>query len=152
MADVTLTNAPGRDPYQVPKTIEKGVNSVSRVWTANGATISASMVLPMIQVPHGAVIQDAVGWAFIGAASATFAVGIQGLSDDFLFAPASISAPTNLVITAGSLPYRVSLSDDSVTRYMMIQAKFQAVPSATLTGRVALTVFYAMDQDAKISF
>lgn len=154
MADVTLSNAPGRDAYQVPKNIEKGVNSVSRVWTANGLTISASHVLPMIQVPHGAVIQSIVGHGFIGAASAIVNVGIQGLSDDFLISDTTLSSGgnVNFTPTAGNLPYRVSLSDDSVTRYVMVQAKFKTVPSATVTGRIALTVLYSMDQDSKISF
>lgn len=154
MADVTLSNAPGRDAYQVPKNIEKGVNSVSRVWTANGLTISASHVLPMIQVPHGAVIQSIVGHGFIGAASAIVNVGIQGLSDDFLISDTTLSSGgnVNFTPTAGNLPYRVSLSDDSVTQYVMVQAKFKTVPSATVTGRIALTVLYSMDQDSKISF
>ncbi len=153
MADVTLTNAPGRDPYQIPKT-NIHENSVSRVWSANGVTVSASMVVPMMQIPHGAVIQSLEGYGFIGCASGTLNVGIQGLSDDFLVADITISGGGNarLVPNAGNLPYKVTLSDDSVTRYVVVQAKFKAVGSATVTAKIGLTVFYSMDQDAKVTF
>lgn len=153
MADVTLTGSPALDAATVPKS-NLHDNSVSRVWTANGATVSASMIVPMMKIPHGAVIQSLEGYGFIGCASGTLNVGIVGLSDDFLVADITISSGGNarLVPAAGNLPYRVSLSDDSVTRYVVVQAKFKAVGSATVTAKIGLTLFYSMDQDSKMVY
>ena len=150
MADRTLTSSPALSgTTRNVMAIEKGTNSVPFYWTAAGQTISASDLIYLVKIPHGAHITGFPalwGW-WGGAAGATVDVGLSGeASADYLVDGAAISATAtaNMTIQTGALPHFVSLSDDTQPRFRYLQAKLASVSTATTTAMIGGVITYVM--------
>ena len=103
-----------------------------------------------IKIPHGALITrvNLIGKVDGGTAQVVYGVGLQGSaasgSGAKMFGSATISATyARLDIMNGAvLPYRVSVSDDAVLRYMTPSLTVDAVTSGTVSQTVTLQVEY----------
>jgi hypothetical protein len=116
----------------------------SGVYNASGSTLSASDVIQMCVVPHGAIIVDIQVSGHGGAASHTIKVGDGG--DDDRFGTITLSATSAFLRTNAGTghAYQYSLSDDATTRYDTIDLTVQANGSATTTASIVMTVIYYM--------
>ena len=149
MADVTVSNSPAlTGTTRTVMANEKGTNSVPFYWTANGNTVSASSIVFLAKIPHGAHITDfrAVGW-WGGADNTTIDIGLVGeASLDYLVDGVAVSATATAALTVrtGALPHFVSLSDDTQPRFRYLQAKFASIGTATVTAIIAGVIEYVM--------
>ena len=149
MPDVTHANSPALVGTTVNVTAShEGLNAVPFNFVANGVTVSASTIIFLAKIPHGATITGLNMNGWIGSAgNATVDVGLTGeASLDFLVDGASISATgtTNFTIQTGALPHFVSLSDDTQPRFRYLQAKIASAVSADTSCRISGTVEYVM--------
>lgn len=149
MADVTHANSPALVGTTVNVTAShEGTNTVPFMWTANGVTVSASTIVFLAKIPHGAHVTrlDMNGW-IASAGNATVDVGLTGeASLDYLVDGAAISntATAAFTIRAGALPHFVSLSDDTQPRFRYLQAKMASVTSAETSAIIYGTIEYVM--------
>ena len=150
MADRTLTSSPALASHtRNVMAVEKGTNTVPFYWTAAGQTISASDLVYLAKIPHGAHITNIPalwGW-WGGADNTTIDVGLSGeASADYIVDGSAVSATAtaNLTIRTGALPHFVSLSDDTQPRFRYLQAKFVTIGTATTTAIIAGVVSYVM--------
>lgn len=149
MAEVTHANSPALvGTTRNVMANEKGTNSVPFSWTAGGVTVSASTIVFLAKIPHGAHITDLRGSGWIGNADgATIDIGLVGeASMDYLVDGSAVSATATaaLVVRTGALPHFVSLSDDTQPRFRYLQAKFASVASATNTALISGVIEYVM--------
>lgn len=149
MADVTHANSPALVGTTVNVTAShEGLNSVPFNFVANGVTVSASTIIFLAKIPHGAHITslNMSGW-IASAGNATVDVGLTGeASLDYLVDGAAISATgtANLTVRTGALPHFVSLSDDTQPRFRYLQAKLASVTSAETSCIIRGVVEYVM--------
>ena len=150
MADRTLTSSPALASHtRNVMAVEKGTNSVPFYWTAAGQTISASDLVYLAKIPHGAHVTNIPtlwGW-WGGSANTELDVGFSGeASADYLVDGGAVSATatTNLTIRTGALPHFISLSDDTQPRFRYLQAKYSSVASATTTAIIGGVITYVM--------
>ena len=150
MAERTLTSSPALSSHtRNVMAVEKGTNSVPFYWTAAGQTISASDLVYLAKIPHGAHVTNIPvlwGW-WGGSANATLDIGFSGeTSVDYLVVAGAISATatSNLTIRTGALPHFISLSDDTQPRFRYLQAKFASVATQTTTAIIAGVITYVM--------
>lgn len=113
MATYTASSA---QTTAVPRQLAKGT------WTCvfgynNAATLSATDVILMGKIPHGATIVD--GYVIQEAAdTGLISVGIDSTTN--LLASISSSAGEMIRLNKG-LPYTVSVSDDAVVRFQTVR-------------------------------
>lgn len=149
MADVTHATSPALVGTTQNVTAQhEGVNAVPFNWVANGNTVSASTIVFLAKIPHGAHITrlDMSGWMG-SAGNATIDVGLTGeASLDYLVDGAAVSntATAALSVRTGALPHFVSLSDDTQPRFRYLQAKFASITSAEVTAIVKGVIEYVM--------
>lgn len=149
MADVTVSNSPALvGNTRNVQALHEGVNSVPFYWTAAGHTISASSIVFLAKVPHGAHITrlQIAGWVG-NADNSTIDVGLTGeASLDYLVDGAAVSATAtaNLTVRTGALPHFVSLSDDTQPRFRYLQAKWASLGTATTTAILSGVIEYVM--------
>lgn len=151
MADVTHANSPALVGSTASRNVmanEKGINSVPFFWTAGGITASASTIVFLAKIPHGATITGLNMWGWFGSAgNATIDVGLVGeASLDSLVDGAAVSntATAALSVRTGALPHFVSLSDDTQPRFRYLQAKFASITSAEITALIGGNIEYVM--------
>ena len=115
-------------------------------YVANGSTISSGDVFWMLKVPNGATITDMRWWGrSSGTGGSVFNIGTTGSAS--LFGPATISATHQYIALTGGasatqqFPYKVSLSDDAATQFVILAATM-ASGTATATGSFGLSVTY----------
>ena len=149
MADVTHANSPALVGTTINVTAShEGVTAVPFNFVAGGVTVSASTIIFLAKIPHGATITrlDMSGW--IGSVgNATVDVGLVGeASLDFLVDGTAISntATAALVIRTGALPHFVSMSDDTQPRFRYLQAKLASATSADVSCIIKGVVEYVM--------
>lgn len=136
------------------KNLHSGLQSKSsRI--AIAVTATASSVVYLAKVPHGAVITDFIWFSDCGGADNTWKLGLQlphaeaGGSNTFTVTESALMTETS--DTAGvvfrpvgnKLPYRVSISDNVIQRWAWIQAVNTVAISAS--AEMAFTVHYSMD-------
>jgi hypothetical protein len=149
MADVTHANSPALVGTTVNVTAShEGVNCVPFNFVAGGVTVSASTIIFLAKIPHGAHITalNMSGW-IASAGNATVDVGLVGeASLDFLVDGAAISATGTAALTVrtGALPHFVSLSDDTQPRFRYLQAKLASVASAEVSCIIRGSIEYVM--------
>ena len=149
MADVTHANSPALVGTTVNVTAQhEGVTAVPFNFVANGVTVSASTIIFLAKIPHGAHITrlDMSGW-IASAGNATVDVGLTGeASLDYLVDGAAISntATAALSVRTGALPHFVSLSDDTQPRFRYLQAKLASITSAEVSCIIKGTIEYVM--------
>ena len=149
MADVTISNSPALvGTTRNVEAIHAGVTAVPFNWTANGHTVSASSIVFLAKIPHGAHITDLKMSGWIGCADvSTVDVGLTGeASLDYLVDGEGVSATATetFVVRVGALPHFVSLSDDTQPRFRYLQAKFATIGTATTTAIIRGVVEYVM--------
>lgn len=131
--------------FTQPRNVHAGLQvAYSGVYNANGNTLSASDVIQMCAVPHGAIIVDIQVSGHGGATSHTIKVGDGG--DDDRFGTITLSATTQFLRTnaATGHAYQYSLSDDAVPRYDTVDLTIQTSGSVTATASIIMTVYYYM--------
>ena len=149
MADVTHANSPALVGTTVNVTAtHEGVNAVPFNFVAGGVTVSASTIVFLCKIPHGAIITslNMSGW-IASAGNATVDVGLTGeASLDYLVDGSAISntATAALTVRTGALPHFVSMSDDTQPRFRYLQAKLASVTSAEVSCIIRGTVEYVM--------
>jgi len=146
MADWTMTNSPALTGGLNSNAVEVHAGSVTVpfAWTANGTSVSVSMMVMLARIPHGAVITNLQIFAWSGAAEGNLDVGLanQGSADYLVDAGGfSNSGTSALTIRTGALPMTCSLSDDTQPRYRYLVAK-AAVVSSTVTAIIRGAVTY----------
>ena len=149
MAERTLTSSPALASHtRNVMAVEKGTNSVPFYWTAAGQTISASDLIYLVKVPHGAHVTDFRGFGWWGGAdNTTLDLGFSGeASADYLVDGAAVSATATAALTVrtGALPHFISLSDDTQPRFRYLQAKVASLGTATTTAIIAGVIEYVM--------
>lgn len=154
MAEVTHATSPaltgGTSAMNVCAPHE-GTVSVPFFWSATNVTVSASTVVFLAKIPHGATITRLEMWGWMGSAgNATVDVGLLGEAGnttcDYLVDAAAVSntATSNFTIRTGALPHFVSLSDDTQPRFRYLQAKFASITSAEVTALIGGVISYVM--------
>ena len=149
MADVTVSNSPALvGTTRNVEAQEKGVTSVPFYWTANGHTVSASSIIFLAKIPHGAHITRLAGAIWVGNAdNSTVDMGLTGeASLDYLVDGLAVSATatTAIAVRTGALPHFVSLSDDTQPRFRYLQAKIASLGTATTTAIISGVIEYVM--------
>lgn len=126
----------------------------SRFSTA--VTGTASSVIYLAKVPHGAVIHDFAFYVNDAGDDNTFKLGLQlphaeaGGSNTFTVTESALMTETAATLaptlrpSGGKLPYRVSISDNVIQRWAWVQAV--AVAAISASASVAFTVMYSMDE------
>lgn len=115
-------------------------------YIANGATVSVSDAYLVVKVPNGATIIDGYISGNVGTAATVFKVGTVGTgqSDSALGTGMTLSATAQLVrFNGGSLPYKVSLSDDAVPQWAWVAVTVNSSASVCATASINLSITYA---------
>lgn len=151
MPDVTHATSPalvGSTSMRNVSAPHEGECTIPLIWTAGGNTVSASTIVFLAKIPHGATITGLDMWGWIGSAgNATIDVGLVGeASLDYLVDGAAVSntATSVLTVRTGALPHFVSLSDDTQPRFRYLQAKFASITSAEVTALIGGRISYVM--------
>lgn len=120
-------------------------------------TGTASSVVYLAKVPHGATIVDFIFYVDDGGADDTWKLGLQlphaeaGGSNTFTVTESALMTETASTLgptlrpVGGKLPYRVSISDNVAQRWAWIQAVNTVAISASAAFR--FTVVYQMDEN-----
>ena len=149
MATVTASTAVSSQQPRIPR----GAEVIERVQTyAMAATLSDTDVIIFsdLKIPHGALITgiSMIGRVeFSGASVAIMEAGIHGGTADLFGSATLTNVFTRQEFTTGAvLPYRVSVSDDATTRYIVpTLRKDGASTSPTVSGTITLAVRYIQD-------
>lgn len=153
MAEVTHATSPALVGSSAARNVmapHEGTVTMPIYWIANGNTVSASSIIFLAKIPHGATIVDVDLWGWVGNADgATVDVGLTGeASLDYLVDGAAISATATAIFTVrtGALPHFVSLSDDTQLgqRFRYLQAKIASIATATVTALIGGSIKYVM--------
>jgi hypothetical protein len=147
MAVATLTAS---SQTATPKAFHGGLTTARCTFTLNasGATGSTTLsdVVLLVKVPNGAVIVD--GFISGTAGSSAHVVKVGTAADG-----AALTAAATLSATAqrndfdgGSMPFKVSLSDDVVPQWTWVKAETVTVGSTTQTVSIQAVVVYEMGQ------
>jgi len=152
MADVTISNSPALvGTTRNVQANHEGVNSIPFRWTANGHTVSASSIIFLAKIPHGAHIVDLRMTGWVGNAdNSTIDVGLTGeASLDYFVDGAAVSATATAALTVrtGAVPHFVSLSDDTQPRFRYLQAKIASLGTATTTAIISGVIEYVMGKE-----
>lgn len=128
-------------------------NATSRLTLA--VTGTASSVIYLCRVPHGATITDFSIYISDGGTNNTWKIGLQlphaeaGGSNTFTVTESALMTETANTggaffrNTAIKLPYRVSISDNVVQRWARVMMVCTAAISAV--AEVRSTIYYSMD-------
>lgn len=113
-------------------------------------TLSASVVVKMIPLPHGARVIDLIVKAtFPGNTAGVFSVGDASDTDRYVTS-ASLTASSR--VTRADNPagfgHIISLSSSNINSYATIDVTFGAGATATFTACIDMTAFYIMDPSA----
>ena len=142
MASVTGTFANAS-----PRLAYEGVTVARGQYTANGVTVSVSDSYLMVKVPNGATVIDGYISGTHGSAAASFQVGINNagtFADNNLLSLGTLSATAQLLrFDGGSLPLKVSLSDDAVPQWAWAVVTVAASASVCVTASINLVIKYA---------
>jgi len=139
MATVTCS-----DQLATPRASHIGEIVARGTYTQSGATMSASDIVLAVKVPNGAMILDGYISGTSGAAATIFKAGVQSGTETQLLSLGTLSATAQLTrFNGGSLPFKVSLSDDANPQYTWVYLTCNAT-SATVTGSIQVVVRYAM--------
>jgi hypothetical protein len=131
-----------------------GVQSASSKLTL-AVTGTASSVVYLCKVPHGATIVDFAVYCIDGGTNNTWKIGLQmphaeaGGSNTFTVTESALQTET--ANSAGAmfrwsstkLPYRVSISDNVIQRWARVMMVCTAAISAT--AEIRSTILYTMD-------
>lgn len=129
---------------------ERGVTIATAIYNHNGATsLSASDIIFMVKVPTGVVILDGYMAGTAGGDAMLFDVGIipggsggTTLTDNNLAAALTLSETSQMKrFNAGTLPLRISVSDDQVP-YNWVQLT-RTSGTSTATASITLVIEYA---------
>lgn len=128
--------------YVQPRLNYEGPTQMVSRYIAGGTTISSGDVYLLAKIPNGATITD-LRWYGRSSGTGGVVFNLGTAASASLLGAVTISA-TDQYITAGTtaLPYTVSLSDDTVNQYLVLQATV-ASGSATATGTFGIVVTYA---------
>lgn len=142
MASVTGTFATA-----TPRLSHEGVTVARGQYTANGATVSVSDSYLLVKVPNGATIVDGYISGTHGSTACIFEIGVKNdagtFVDNNLGAAMTLSATAQLVrFNSGSLPVKVSLSDDAVPQWAWVVATVATSASVCTTASINLVVKY----------
>lgn len=134
--------------------IARGPEVIERVQTytpaqAVSATLSAGDVILFrdLKIPHGSLITsiEVMGRVnFDGASTQIFEVGIEGGTADLFGSATLTSAYQRLNVLNGAvLPYRVSVSDDAATRFIVPAIRIDGnAGSPTTSYTISMLVRY----------
>lgn len=127
-----------------PRNIQAGLQTVVGVYNSNGTSLSASDVIQMVRVPHGAIIIDRIISGVIPGDAFLVKIGDGG--DDDRYGTVTLSATAQCLSgnAAAGHAYQVSLSDDATVRYETIDLTISTAASQTTTSSIVLTVNYFM--------
>jgi len=121
----------------VAKTTKAG-DVVERVASyVSSVAFSAGDSIPIVRIPHGAIITGIYQVGATPDGSTHFALGVAGATN--LFGSATVSATRQRVEVVTALPHTVSVS---VGRYITLLATVGTVASATASNSVAWCVRY----------
>lgn len=129
--------------YVQPRMSEQGAVAIVSRYISNAVSISTGDVYLLAKIPNGATITD-LRWYGRSSGTGGIVFNLGTAASASLFGAVTISA-TDQYITAGNtaLPYDVSLSDDTVNQYLVLQATM-ASGSVTATGTFGVVVKYSM--------
>lgn len=111
-----------------------------------GASISNTLVIQMVPIPHGAKIVDMFA-TFYNRTDGVFTVGDNSLTNRYITSLSlSSDAQTNLLNNPAGAGYKISLtaSDESLWEPISIFTT-TAILSASTTGCVHMGVYYLME-------
>ena len=151
----TVTFAAASQPKSVANV--SAIESVQMVTagTYSGGTSSTGAVhFQSLKIPHGATITDVLITHRQDTTTAGFGhnVGIAGgITSAALFGSESFSSTTRTVSmaqspTGGTLPYRVSVSDDATVRYVYPTVTTIATGTNSITVSIGVTVRWSMNK------
>lgn len=140
MATVTAS-----DQLAMPRASHVGPCVARATYTQNGATLSASDIVLGVKIPNGAWITDGYISGNGGSSALILRVGVQSGANTTLLSLGTLSATEQMVrFNGGSLPFKVSLSDDAALQYSYVYLTVNTIASPTATGSIQLLVRYAM--------
>lgn len=132
------------DQTATPRKPHVGSYAIRSTYTANGTTISTSDIVLCMKIPTGTWVTDGYISGTSGAAASNFKVGVNG-TDNNLLSLGTLSATAQIKrFDGGTLPIKVSVSDDSATRYSYVFLTLNA-GSVTVTASIQVVVWCSVD-------
>lgn len=138
------------DQLAVPRAVHAGVNSVRAAYNSS-TCLSVSDILFLAKIPNGATIIDGYLSGTIDSAGSTVKVGIvsagSSSADNNLLTAVTLSTTSVLQrFNAGTLPVRVSLSDDATLQWAWAFMTVITAASITATSSLQFVINYVMRQ------
>lgn len=131
------------DQNAVPRSVHVGSNFAKGVYTAGG-TLTASDIILGVKVPHGAEIVGGYISGHVDNAACVLKVGVSG-ADTALLSAGTLSATAQLTrFNGGSLPRKISLSDDANPQWQHVFLTVNSGGTDTATASIVLVVEYVM--------
>lgn len=124
-----------------------GVNAAFAVYNfaATGITVSTSLCIQMVPLPHGARVLDL--WVRNDSfGTGAFAVGDSSTTARFVTADTSLAASLlkRLNVPAG-VGYKISLTESDKNSFDTIDITLNGLPTVSASGCIAMCVYYLMD-------
>lgn len=130
----------------IPGLVHAVVANVPATGVIQGGTLTTGCVIQMVPIPTGARILDIVISAeFPGSTTGAFTVGDGSLTNRFVTV-ASLTATSRVTKLTSNLGYKVSVSDDAVSRFDTIDISIGAT-TQTSTGSILMTVYYRYERE-----
>lgn len=127
-----------------PRRVHVGAFPVRATYTANGTTISTSDIVLCMKIPTGTWVLDGYISGTAGSGASNLKVGL-GSTDNNLLSLGTLSATAGIKrFDGGTLPIKVSVSDDATTRYQYVFITHNG-GSLTATHSIQVVVWCAVD-------
>lgn len=118
------------------------VNAVWASFTAAGGTVTVGQVIQMLAIPTGSIIYDIlVSGEFTGIDTGFFTIGDGSLTNRFLV-NGSVTATSRTTRASSGLAYKVSVSDDNLTRFDTIDISIGAGTTQAATCSFQMVCYF----------
>lgn len=125
-----------------PKVTPGRLNATWASFNIGGGTLTAGQVVQMLAIPTGCVVHDIlVSAEFTGNTAGFYTIGDGSLTNRYCV-NASLTATSRTTRATSGVGWKISVSDDSTTRFDTIDVSIGAGATQTLTGSILMVCYY----------
>lgn len=107
-----------------------------------GSTLTVGQVVQMLAIPTGCVVHEIlVSAEFTGNTAGLYTIGDGSLTNRYC-TNASLTASSRTTRASSGIGWKISVSDDSTTRFDTIDISIGAGATQTLTGSIQMVCYY----------
>lgn len=141
VTSTAVKNGPCLDlgPYVQAHTVVYGFEE-------SGVSISASLTIKMIPIPHQARILQIHTTIYSAVNAGGFIIGDDSLTNRWVTLTSLSTSDHYQAINSGVYGYKVSLTASDVNAFETIDFMFTGAPTSTLTGCIHMTAVYYVDR------